>query len=140
MDIDSPKKRRKYLEQPGLQEVKSEIQRLLPFKTWKNVTVDFFICFWQFSLYDISVPKSRYESEIGKQSACISTLDSDRSDMSKAAISKRTREKERATSIINSLREELKIQEMNYETVRIRIDAEKDRWFADGKFYLINSN
>jgi THO complex subunit 2 len=120
-----------YIESPGLHDLKAEILHALPSSTWRDITVEFFISFWQLSLYDISVPKSLYQLELDKQSAIIANLNADKSDMSKAAISKRSREKDRASSIIHSLKEELKAQEVNYGKIAARIDSEKNRWFKN---------
>ena len=140
MDIDHSKDDQQYFESLGLKELKAEIINALPSGTWENVTVDFFISFWQLSLYDISVPKVRYQSEIDKQIAIIATLEADKSDMSKAAVSRRIREKDRASGIIRSLKEELKAQELNYWNIALRMEAEKDLWFKNEMFAEISLN
>ena len=134
MDLDIPNENIKYFEPPTIQTIKTEILDLLPAETWININVDFFVTFWQLSLYDISVPKSRYQSEIEKQVAIISKLEANRLEMSTAAVAKRKRDKECASALINSFEEELKSQESNYKKVLQRIDAEKDKWFKNGLF------
>jgi hypothetical protein len=117
---------------PALRDTVHEVCRTLPDKTWTHFSPEFFVSFWQLSLYDISVPKDRYQAEVSKLKALILALDADRSDMTSSAVLKRRREKERALATILQMQSELDVHEKHHQRVMERLWKEKDSWFKKG--------
>jgi THO complex subunit 2 len=84
-------------------------------------------------LYDIFVPRDRYQAEIQNQKLILMKLDHDptigtREDTS-AAVQRRKRERERCIWLMEKLEKELKDQEENLERTMNRLRAERDWWF-----------
>lgn len=117
---------------PALRETVHQVCKTFLDDTWKHFSPEFFVTFWQLSLYDISVPTDRYKAEVSKLKTLITTLDSDRSDMTSLAVSKRRREKERALATILQMQSELDIHEKHHQRVMERLRKEKNAWFENG--------
>ncbi|KAG0493334.1 hypothetical protein HPP92_004328 [Vanilla planifolia] len=64
------------------------VRSMLPIKSWNSLSPDLYATFWGLTLYDLYVPRSRYEAEIAKQHAAIKALE-ELSDNSSMAITKR---------------------------------------------------
>lgn len=86
----------------------------------------FFVTFWKLSLADISVPTSRYESEINKLAAKISDLEA---NTSTRGVSKRLKEIKNAIKTRDALMREAKTRNMVALQVLNQLKAEKDEWF-----------
>ena len=140
MEIETPKNIQEYSIHPALAEITTEIYKNFSPGYWKNISAEFFTTFWQLSLYDISVPEIRYQSEIDKLNSFVSNLESDRTDLTSSGVSKRKREKEKANHLIGCLKEELKAQKVNFSLVSKRLNSEKLTWFKNGSItYSKNS-
>lgn len=81
------------------------------------------------TLYDLYVPRNRYESEIAKQHAALKALE-EISDNSSSAITKRKKDKERIQESLDRLTSELQKHEENVASVRRRLSREKDKWLS----------
>ena len=108
----------------ALQPILESTRVLYPEKVWNDISLKLYVTFWSLSLYDLQVPKERYESEIAKQKNAIAALSSEQN----LSISRRKKEKERCQNIIEKLEKELKEQEENHKRVVLRMQKEKDFW------------
>ncbi|XP_021843215.1 THO complex subunit 2 isoform X2 [Spinacia oleracea] len=105
------------------------IRTMLPSKAWNSLSPDLYATFWGLTLYDLYVPRSRYESEIAKQHAALKALE-EFSDNSGSAIAKRKKDKERIQESLDRLMSELQKHEENVASVRRRLANEKDTWLS----------
>ncbi|KAJ6973964.1 THO complex subunit 2-like isoform X1 [Populus alba x Populus x berolinensis] len=51
------------------------VKTMLPSKAWNSLSPDLYATFWGLTLYDLYVPRNRYESEIAKQQAALKALE-----------------------------------------------------------------
>ncbi|EEF34845.1 tho2 protein, putative [Ricinus communis] len=105
------------------------VKTMLPSKAWNSLSPDLYATFWGLTLYDLYVPRDRYESEIAKQHAALKALE-ELSDNSSSAISKRKKDKERIQESLDRLTSELHKHEENVASVRRRLSREKDKWLS----------
>lgn len=102
---------------------------MLPSKAWNSLSPDLYATFWGLTLYDLYVPRHRYESEIAKQHSALKALE-ELSDNSNSAITKRKKDKERIQESLDRLTSELQKHEENVASVRRRLAREKDKWLS----------
>ncbi|KAF7808544.1 THO complex subunit 2 [Senna tora] len=105
------------------------VKTMLPSKAWNSLSPDLYATFWGLTLYDLYVPKNRYESEIAKLHANLKSLE-ELSDNSSSAITKRKKEKERIQESLDRLSSELRKHEENVASVHRRLSLEKDKWLS----------
>ncbi|KAL7181123.1 hypothetical protein ACSBR1_040061 [Camellia fascicularis] len=105
------------------------VRTMLPSKAWNSLSPDLYATFWGLTLYDLYVPRNRYESEIVKQHAALKALE-ELSDNSSSAITKRKKDKERIQESLDRLTGELQKHEENVASVRRRLAREKDKWLS----------
>ncbi|KDP38157.1 hypothetical protein JCGZ_04800 [Jatropha curcas] len=105
------------------------VKTMLPSKAWNSLSPDLYATFWGLTLYDLYVPRNRYESEIAKQHAALKALE-ELSDNSSSAITKRKKDKERIQESLDRLTSELHKHEENVASVRRRLSREKDKWLS----------
>ncbi|KAL8142098.1 hypothetical protein V2J09_015130 [Rumex salicifolius] len=105
------------------------VRSMLPPKAWNSLSPDLYATFWGLTLYDLYVPRSRYESEIGKLHASLKALE-ELSDNSSSAIAKRKKDKERIQDSLDRVAGELQRHEENVASVRRRLALEKDTWLS----------
>ncbi|XP_077241157.1 THO2 isoform X2 [Tasmannia lanceolata] len=105
------------------------VRSILPSKAWNSLSPDLYATFWGLTLYDLYVPRNRYESEIAKQHAALKTLE-ELSDNSNSAITKRKKDKERIQELLDRLTSEFLRHEENVASVRKRLAREKDKWLS----------
>lgn len=105
------------------------VKTMLPSKAWNSLSPDLYATFWGLTLYDLYVPKKRYESEIAKLHASLKSLE-ELSDNSSSAITKRKKEKERIQESLDRLISELHKHEENVASVSRRLSHEKDKWLS----------
>jgi THO complex subunit 2 len=113
----------------GLLSTIEEVSTILPVNVWEGISPQFYVTFWQLSLYDIYIPHSRYQDQIKKEKQAIHALENDRDESSNA--NRRRRERERCLDNISHLEKELNIQNENNKKVIARLKKEKDYWFAN---------
>ncbi|KAL8105802.1 THO complex subunit 2 isoform X3 [Apium graveolens] len=102
---------------------------MLPPKAWNSLSPDLYATFWGLTLYDLYVPRNRYESEISKLHSALKALE-ELSDNSNSAITKRKKDKERIQESLDRLTSELQKHESNVASVRRRLSHEKDKWLS----------
>ncbi|KAI4313667.1 hypothetical protein L6164_026626 [Bauhinia variegata] len=105
------------------------VKTMLPSKAWNSLSPDLYATFWGLTLYDLHVPKNRYESEISKLHANLKSLE-ELSDNSSSAITKRKKEKERIQESLDRLSIELRKHEEHVASVHRRLSLEKDKWLS----------
>ncbi|GAB4828694.1 THO complex subunit 2 [Ancistrocladus abbreviatus] len=105
------------------------VRTMLPSKAWNSLSPDLYATFWGLTLYDLYVPRSRYDSEIAKQHAALKALE-ELSDNSSSAIAKRKKDKERIQESLDRMSAELQKHEENVASVRRRLAQEKDKWLS----------
>ncbi|RZC63684.1 hypothetical protein C5167_025452 [Papaver somniferum] len=110
-------------------ELLDTVKEMLPAEAWNSLSPDLYATFWGLTLYDLYVPKSRYDSEITKQHAALKALE-ELSDNSSSAITKRKKDKERIQELLDRLTYELRKHEENAASVRQRLSREKDKWLS----------
>ncbi|KAJ8556562.1 hypothetical protein K7X08_035780 [Anisodus acutangulus] len=110
-------------------DVLDTVKTMLPSKAWNSLSADLYATFWGLTLYDLHVPRSRYESEIAKQHAVLKALE-ELSDNSSSAITKRKKDKERVQESLDRLTMELQRHEEHVTSVRGRLTREKDTWLS----------
>ncbi|KAI0514027.1 hypothetical protein KFK09_010060 [Dendrobium nobile] len=105
------------------------VRSMLPVKAWNSLSPDLYATFWGLTLYDLYVPRNRYEAEIAKQHAAIKALE-ELSDNSSMAITKRKKDKERIQELLDRLASELQKHEQHVASVHHRLRREKDKWLS----------
>ncbi|KAK7547173.1 tho2 protein [Phyllosticta citricarpa] len=115
---------------PVLKELMDRLKPSLPEDFEQKMSLAFYTSFWQLSLNDMHVPTQSYELEIKRQQEKISSIISDRSDVSVAGIKKRDDKKKAIMDLQDRLRSEMKNQISTYQTCRGRLSKEKNHWFA----------
>ncbi|KEH24624.1 THO complex subunit 2 [Medicago truncatula] len=105
------------------------VKTMLPSEAWNSLSPDLYATFWGLTLYDLYVPKNRYESEIAKLHANLKSLE-ELSDNSSSAITKRKKEKERIQESLDRLISELHKHEKDVASVNRRLSHEKDKWLS----------
>ncbi|XVF43449.1 hypothetical protein PTKIN_Ptkin02bG0040900 [Pterospermum kingtungense] len=110
-------------------ELLDTVKTMLPSKAWNSLSPDLYATFWGLTLYDLYVPKNRYDSEIAKQHAALKALE-ELPDNSSSAINKRKKDKERIQEALDRLTSELHKHEENVASVRRRLTREKDKWLS----------
>ncbi|CAA0814725.1 THO complex subunit 2 [Striga hermonthica] len=105
------------------------VKTMLPPKAWNSLSPDLYATFWGLTLYDLYVPRSRYQSEIAKLHASLKALE-ELPDNSSSAIAKRKKEKERIQESLDRLTLEFQKHEEHVESVRRRLAHEKDTWLS----------
>ncbi|CAN8291333.1 unnamed protein product [Cochlearia groenlandica] len=136
MDADSEKSEHEMVLEVSTSEkvvkwsdVLDTVRTMLPSKAWNSLSPELYATFWGLTLYDLHVPRDRYESEISKQHAALKTLE-EVADNSSSAITKRKKEKERIQESLDRLTSELKKHEEHVTSVRRRLSREKDSWLS----------
>ena len=126
---------------PVLADIMDAIRPALPDETWKVLSQPFYVTFWQLSLRDMLVPTQSYEDEINRQRKKISTINSDRSDISIIGTQKKEREKKGINDLQDRLRAELRDHVQAYGQNRSRLGKEKEHWFSGswGKWDALNT-
>ncbi|KAK8960455.1 hypothetical protein KSP40_PGU008569 [Platanthera guangdongensis] len=105
------------------------VRSMFPVKAWNSLSPDLYATFWGLTLYDLYVPRNRYEAEITKQHAAIKALE-ELSDNSNMAITKRKKDKERIQELLDRLAGELQRHEQHVTSVRHRLRRKKDKWLS----------
>jgi len=109
---------------------------VLPTATWNVLSPRLYATFWSLSLYDIFVPKQRYEAETRRLKKHVEETDrwvppigGEQGDP-KLNQQKRKREKERALTSIDKLKMEQSTQQARHREIVMRLSRSKDDWFA----------
>lgn len=114
---------------PALQSTIISVRKLLPESFTSNVSSEFYVTFWQLSLYDIYIPVTCYTTEIKKNQTTATQLLSKSKTENSSTASKLKDESERKSYFAEQLEREQFYQEENNKRVTLRLSIEKDHWF-----------
>ena len=125
---------------PVLQELIEAIRPVLPEETWEILSLPFYVTFWQLSLPDMHVPLPSYNDEINRLKRKVLAISSDRSDISVIGTQRKDREKKALGELQDRLRDESGTCVQVYQQMRLRLQKEKEHWFAGlwGKWDALN--
>ena len=125
---------------PVLQEVMEAIRPTLPDQIWETFSRAFYVTFWQLSLPDMHVPLPSYNDEINRSKKKVLAISSDRSDISILGTQRKDREKKALGELQDRLRDESGNSVGVYQQMRLRLQKEKEHWFAGlwGKWDELN--
>ena len=125
---------------PVLQELMGAIRPVLPEETWEILSLPFYVTFWQLSLPDMHVPLPSYNDEINRLKKRVLAISSDRSDISILGTQRKDREKKALSELQDRLRDESGACVQVYQQMRMRLNKEKEHWFAGlwGKWDTLN--
>ena len=94
-------------------------------RVWDDMSPQFFATFWSLTVYDLSVPSAAYEREVSRLRQSIQQTNDNRD----LPASKRKKELDRCTALMEKLQEEEKKQKDHNERVMARLMQERDSWF-----------
>lgn len=114
---------------PCLRPIAKEVHQILPPRAWRALRPEFYISFWQLTLYDIYVPVEQYQVEVNKLKHAVNVMDNDRTSYGSSAQAKRTRERDRLLHTAARLEMEKEHQMANHKNVMERLYREKEHWF-----------
>ncbi|KAI9098577.1 transcription factor/nuclear export subunit protein 2-domain-containing protein [Phlyctochytrium arcticum] len=121
---------------PGLQPTIQSVAPLLPSTVWSGISSPFYVTFWQLSLYDIFVPKTRYHAEISTQKKHIRTFETEIAQLEReqdhASVEearKKRKDIDRANVAIKTLEAEWRIHEDHHKGVMKWLKRENSAWF-----------
>ena len=125
---------------PILQELMEAIRPTLPEETWETLSQPFYVTFWQLSLPDMHVPLPSYHDEFTRLKKKVLAIGSDRSDISMLGTQRKDREKKALSDLQDRLRDESGTCVQVYQQMRMRLQKEKEHWFAGlwGKWDALN--
>ncbi|XP_046643816.1 THO complex subunit 2-like isoform X8 [Daphnia pulicaria] len=120
-------KTQKYLEAVRLvmTPICESVRPLCAARVWEDLSPQFFATFWSLTVYDLSVPNAAYEREVQRLKVAIQQTNENRD----LPASKRKKELDRCTALMDKLLEEEKKQKDHNERIMARLTQEKDSWF-----------
>jgi THO complex subunit 2 len=101
------------------------VRPLCAARVWEDLSPQFFATFWSLTVYDLSVPNAAYEREVQRLKVAIQQTNENRD----LPASKRKKELDRCTALMDKLLEEEKKQKDHNERIMARLTQEKDSWF-----------
>ncbi len=129
MDIDTENKLGTWL--PSTDSMRSAYQSMMPAEVWNSMSVQCFETFWSLSLYDIHVPKQRYEAEISRLKKDIERVEKSwKTDREKNFTKQSELDVLRMKAAAMGLRKELSQQQSHCRAVRRRIDKVMSSFFS----------
>lgn len=127
---------------PVLQNLMTGLESALSEDLQKNMSLPFFVTFWQLSLHDLMAPYNSYSDEDNRQKEKIAAINADRTDISVAGAKRKEQDKKAITDFQRRLVEEMKSHLSNYSLVRKRLEIEKKHWFKGfaGRWRVLNDS
>ncbi|KAI4253682.1 MAG: hypothetical protein LQ352_003542 [Teloschistes flavicans] len=116
---------------PVLREIMDQLGSASPDGQWQDLSLSFYVTFWQLSLHDMLVPTHGYEEEQKKFVKQLDVIRSDRSDISILGTQRKEREKKAIGELQARLMTEHKDHISTYTQTRARLQKEKTGWFVD---------
>lgn len=116
---------------PYSNEMKDVVCQYLPAEVWSALSPELYLTFWSLSLYDVFVPKSKYDTEIRRLKDRYSEL-----DIKPPAGEDRLTHKQRRTemtkilNLTNTLKEEQEAQKKHVDIVTNMIKKHKDSYLS----------
>jgi len=126
-------------EAPPPPEEAQQVRDVLPASSWELLSPHLYYTFWSLSLYDIFVPKERYDSEVKRLRRQVEEIDryqapfgvSHADPDQKAAALKRKKDKERCITNQDKLKLELQEQTAHHKLVMVRLKESNRGWFSE---------
>ncbi|KAI4101981.1 MAG: hypothetical protein L6R37_004697 [Teloschistes peruensis] len=116
---------------PVLREIMDQLHCASPDGQWQDLSLSFYVTFWQLSLHDMLVPLHGYEEEQKKFTKQLDAIRSDRSDISILGTQRKDREKKAISDLQSRLMSEHKDHISTYTQTRARLQKEKTGWFVE---------
>ena len=111
---------------PSKDAMRSTYKVMLPGSAWEALSVQLYETFWSLKLYDIYVPKQKYEEEVDRlKKECVRLQSSWKDDSTK----KTTSSQKKYTSMKNTmteLKKEMTTQQSHCRAIRRKVEATKD--------------
>ena len=116
-----------------------QVRDVLPASSWEVLSPHLYYTFWSLSLYDIFVPKERYESEVKRLRRQVEEIDryqvpfgvSHADPEQRAGAIKRKKDKERCLANQDKLKLELQEQTAHHKLVMARLKESNRDWFSE---------
>lgn len=105
--------------------ISESVRPLCAPRVWEDLSPQFFATFWSLTINDLSVPSAAYEREVVRLKVAIQALNDNR----EMPASKRKKEQDRCSALVEKLVEEEKKQKEHTERVMARLTQERDGWF-----------
>jgi THO complex subunit 2 len=116
---------------PYSNEMKDVVCQHLPAEVWTALSPELYLTFWSLSLYDVFVPKSKYDTEIRRLKDRYSELDIKPPPGEDRLTHKQRRsEMTKILGLTNTLKEEQEAQKKHVEIVTTMIKKHKDSYLA----------
>ncbi|KAG0098932.1 THO complex subunit 2 [Podila epicladia] len=112
-----------------LDSIVQEVSSMFPQETWSRVSPQFFVTFWQLSIYDIFVPEGQYRTEIKKCIDIAFAFDDKYGDYNNQEAEPSETERKDLLLGVSRLRLEMQDQNKNKKRVVDRLNKEKNQWF-----------
>ena len=115
-------------------ELCAAVRAVLPDAAWSSLTPSLYQAFWSYSLYDLKVPKERYQHHMKRALATVERLKKPLSKEEDTTEGRRERRAElKAAQLAHpAVKEELAAQNRNHAFVMERFEAAKDTFFPLG--------
>ncbi|KAF0540285.1 THO complex subunit 2 isoform X4 [Gigaspora margarita] len=114
MDVDET-----VIWQPPLSNIIEQVRSTLPSHVWNGISPQFFITFWQMSLYDLEFPQEEYRKA--------------KNDLLNSANGDKVRDKSKIIDVARQIDKDMRKHEQHVKNVKNRLRIEKDQWFS-GQF------
>lgn len=114
---------------PFSPQMKGAVIKHLPAAIWTTLSPELFMTFWSLSLYDLSVPVTRYEQEIRRLKDRYNEIDS-KLDDDKSLQKQRKQDMSKFLAGSKALADELDQQKKHVENIKRMINSQKDMYFS----------
>ncbi|KAL8743285.1 MAG: hypothetical protein Q9190_004345 [Brigantiaea leucoxantha] len=115
---------------PILLGIMNKVCSTLPEHLWEMMSKSFYVTFWQLSHGDLHVPQDQYEEEVKRARRKKLAISNDRSDISIQGTQRKDREKKALDDLEDRLSREQKDHIRHYTKTRLRLNRDKNNWFA----------
>jgi THO complex subunit 2 len=115
-------------------ELRAAVRAVLPDAAWSSMTPALYQAFWSYSLYDLKVPKERYQHQMKRALATVERLKKPLPKEEDTTEGRRERRAELKAAQVAypAVKEELAAQNRNHAFVMERFEAAKDAFFPPG--------
>jgi THO complex subunit 2 len=112
-----------------LQPIITAVEAIQPEGAWEAISSEFYVIFWATTLSDLSVPTDSYSTEIRRIMEKHRALSKDRSDLSRAGMTRKEEEKKALETIRQDLVTEMNSRVDTYKSRKAQILKHKSTWF-----------
>jgi THO complex subunit 2 len=113
---------------PFSMEMKTVVCEHIPPDVWTALSPELYLTFWSLSLYDVFIPKSKYEAEIRRLKERYTELDT--KPATGEGHKQRRTEMTKILNLTNTLKEEQDSQRRHIELIRTMISSHKDAYLS----------